>query len=69
MIDSVSSSLEDVPFEFVGKIASAGAVAEASYVEGGAAATRHFRGEVKVGVKKERSLCAVQATKSWVLWG
>lgn len=31
----------DVPFEFVGKIASARAVAEASHIEGGATSARH----------------------------
>lgn len=31
----------DVPFEFVGKVARARALAEAGHVEGGAAAARH----------------------------
>ncbi len=31
----------DIPFEFVGKVASAGAVAEASHVQSVTAAARH----------------------------
>lgn len=38
---SGSRIVVDVPFEFVGKVAGARAVAEASDVEGGAAAARH----------------------------
>jgi hypothetical protein len=33
----------DVPFEFVGQVARASALTEASHVEGGAAAARHCR--------------------------
>ena len=40
----------DVPFEFVGKVARAGAVAEARDVERSAAAARH-------GVFEERVVC------------
>lgn len=40
---SASGTVEDIPFEFVGKVASARAVAETSHVEGGTA-TRHDLG-------------------------
>jgi hypothetical protein len=36
----------DVPFEFVGEVARASALAETSHVEGGAAAARHVDGVV-----------------------
>ena len=36
-----ASAAMDIPFEFVGKIASASAVAEAGNVESGSSATRH----------------------------
>ena len=36
-------SLYDVPFEFVGEIASASAMAEASDIKGSTTAARHFR--------------------------
>jgi hypothetical protein len=38
----VSVGEVDIPFELVGEVASAGAVAEAGHVKGGAAA-RHYR--------------------------
>jgi hypothetical protein len=41
-------ALGNVPFEFVGEVASAGAVAEARDVEGGTAAARH--GAVRWGM-------------------
>lgn len=37
----VESAGSDVPFEFVGQVARASALAETSHVEGGAAAARH----------------------------
>ena len=33
--------IADIPFEFVGEVAGASAVAEASDIEGGSAASRH----------------------------
>lgn len=43
-------ALEDIPFELVGKVASACAVAEAGDVERGAASARHDGG---AGIKAE----------------
>ena len=39
--DSSSSFVANVPFEFVGKVAGARAVAEASHIKCGATAPRH----------------------------
>ena len=43
-------ALGDIPFELVGKVASAGAVAEAGDVERGSSAARHGAGSDSVGV-------------------
>ena len=39
-------ALKDVPFELISEIASAGAVAETSHVEGGSSAGRHVVGSI-----------------------
>ena len=46
--DGLRRGEEDIPFEFEGKVARAGAVAEAGDVERGAAAARHSEVTVRV---------------------
>lgn len=38
---SMAEAFADIPFEFVGEVASAGAVAEATDIESGATSRRH----------------------------
>ena len=43
-------ALKDVPFELVGEVASAGAVAEAGDVESGTASARHDGAGIRTGM-------------------
>lgn len=64
----VGRGLGNVPFEFVGEVASAGAVAEARDVESGAASARHRVAYVRVSFVR-RSITKPAVERNRRRWG